>query len=372
MKKVYLSRLIKCVSLVLPIVLIVLCLQNLLILNDHNTQRIRDFYMEEENSLDVVFLGASEIYSGFAPGYAYEQHGFTSYMYTISANPGSLYKSQLKEVLSRQNPQLIMVEINGFLYVDNKRQANEVQLHQFTDNIPMSENKATTIFEHPSDNKENFLIPFFKYHSNWQKPASMYKQLRKTFSEGDTPSVIKGLHTYTAICQGLPANYATIPPSDYAITDMAKDYLVTFLEYCRENDLKVVFLNFPRILGGEKGDAFLSRVEEVEQIIRQYDYPFLDLQEKAEEIGIVFPSDFYNTHHLNIYGQQKMTRYLGDLITNEYHLRPMNQSEKNKASWEECVLYTEQYFAYAEQCYRDNRVIWISEDTFMEHLKAKK
>lgn len=373
MKKIYVQRVIKGTVLAISIAFMVLFLQHLMILNDHNTDRIRGYYKEENDSLDVVFLGASEIYSGFAPGYAYEKYGFTSYMYSISANPGSLYKAELKEILASQSPQLIFVEINGFLYNDDQRLTNDAQLHLFVDNIPRSDNKDMAIEEFPGSNKEEFLLPFFKYRGNWEKPQSLYKQLRKGLKSTNTPSVIKGLHTYTDICPGLPVYYDHITPADYSMTAMAEGYLVAFLEYCQESGLdNVVFINFPRILGGEKGDAFLSRVDHVAQVVADYGYPFLNLHEKAHEAQIVFPADFYNTHHLNIYGQQKMTCYLGDLIVNTYHLTPRPQSDENKSNWETSAIYTREYFAYADQCYRDDREIWISEDSFLDHLNTQR
>ena len=54
---------------------------------DHNNVRIEGFYREEANSLDVLFVGASEVYSDYSPVYAYEKYGFTSYNYSIEDNP---------------------------------------------------------------------------------------------------------------------------------------------------------------------------------------------------------------------------------------------------------------------------------------------
>ena len=83
---------------------------------DYNVMRLEGFYSEPKNSLDVVFLGASDVFTDFSSGLAYDQFGFTSYPFAQDANPGIIYQSQLREVINRQNPQKIVVEINGFLY----------------------------------------------------------------------------------------------------------------------------------------------------------------------------------------------------------------------------------------------------------------
>ena len=90
MKK-YLLRTVKLISLLLIVSLFTLFLQNFVLCHiDHNKLRIDGFYLEDENSLDVVLTGASELYTGFSPGLAYEKFGFTSYPYaTASVTAGA-------------------------------------------------------------------------------------------------------------------------------------------------------------------------------------------------------------------------------------------------------------------------------------------
>lgn len=371
MKRVYLSRLIKFIALVVPIVAVVLFCQNYLFgYTDPNTDRIQGFYLEEKNSLDVVFLGASEIHEGFLPGYAYEQHGFTSYSYSINANPGSLYTAQLKEILSTQNPQLILVEINGFLYTDNDRLSSELQLHLFTDNIPMSGNKISTILKYPYTDKLSCFFPFIKYHGNWRDLYSVQEHLYKTLLASGKPSLLNGAVTQTKHYDATEDPDANVNSTSSVITTMAETYLIEFLEYCQAQNLEnIVFINFPRILPGEKGEAFLSRIQYVEEIVTRYGYSFLDLQDQFEAIGLDPQQDFYNTQHMNIYGQLKTTEYLGDLIVNHYQLIPMEQSSENKAHWENCARYAHEFVDYIDHCYQTNQVIWADEETFQEYLE---
>ena len=45
---------------------------------DHNTLRIQGFYQEEKDSLDVIFVGASDVFTGYSAGLAYGEYGFTN------------------------------------------------------------------------------------------------------------------------------------------------------------------------------------------------------------------------------------------------------------------------------------------------------
>lgn len=368
MKKLYLSRLIKLIALVVPIVAFVLLSQHYLFYyHEASPDRIRGFYKEEENSLDVVLLGASEVFTGFSPGHAYTQHGFTSYAYAIDSNPATLFQSELKEILSCQDPGLILVEVNGFLYTDPQPLADEVRLRIFAENIPMSLNKLETIHRFPCSDKASCLIPFIKYHSRWPDRNTLMKNLIHRLSDRNDPTRLKGIETTTSFYR--EDSSLIIDPSRKIGTTSEK-HLIQFLEYCREADIQnILFINFPRHFSDER-DGFLSRVANVEQIVKQYGYPFLNLQDHTDAMGLDLNRDFYNAHHLNIYGQRKLTAYLGELLITQYHLSPMEQTAENAARWEESGKYAEQFFSYAEQCFQEGQIIRITEESFLEYLNT--
>ena len=67
----YVTRTVKTACFFLTIMVSCLLLQQYLLRNvDHNSLRVEGFYQEERDSLDVVFIGASDIYTSFMPGRA--------------------------------------------------------------------------------------------------------------------------------------------------------------------------------------------------------------------------------------------------------------------------------------------------------------
>ena len=129
---------------------------------DHNRQRIKGFYDESKDSLDVVFLGASEVYSDFAPGCAYRHSGITSYLFATQANSILNYKAQLKNILSRQNPQLIVVELNGALYGDEAEVVKEENLRNYADNVPLDSTKLEWISDNVKENHRGIPLPHYQ------------------------------------------------------------------------------------------------------------------------------------------------------------------------------------------------------------------
>ena len=346
-----LTRTLKFIALVIPLLFIFVFAQECVFENrNYDTVRIERFYDQEENSLDVVFIGASEVSNDFIPGYAFEKYGFTSYMYAMDSNQGSLYLSQLKEIQKHQNPGIIFVDLYGFLRADDSPLFDETRLRLYTASIPFSTNKFQTIMEFPCENKLSYFFPLIMYHGDssigYAWLIDTYDQLTKQ----EKPSSLKGAQTRTTVYTGTGDPGEAFDPATYVLTDHSKAYLVEFLNYCKDNELNnIVFTNFPRYLENEDNHSLLHLVDQTKAIVKQYGYPVWDLQEEIDTIGIVRNQDFYNEHHLNIYGQLKLTDYLGVRITGEHGLIPRVQSERSKLEWEECAFNSQEFIEIAKE-----------------------
>ena len=118
MKKINRMRFLKILCLVLCVAVLSSACLCLCFFYDNTGILMTGLYQEPENSLDVVILGASEAYIDYSAAYAYDLYGFTSYPYAWDAATGELYEAQVRELLRRQDPEWIVVEINGILYDD--------------------------------------------------------------------------------------------------------------------------------------------------------------------------------------------------------------------------------------------------------------
>lgn len=362
MKHVFLSRALKCIALLLSVVVLAAICQNFLFsYQDHNTHRIRSFYKEPEHSLDMVFIGASEVFTGYSPGYAYEKTGLTSYMYAMESNQGSLYKAQLREILAHQSPQVIFVDVFGFLRSVETSLFEEARLRMFVENIPMSINKLETIFSHPYEDKLSCLFPFIKYHGDLSIARSRLASLVKRMLAPDIPMALKGMMTNALIYDG-PGDPGSTDASAFSIAPKCEALLLDFLDLCDQEGLdRVVFVNFPRYLENPDSHSLMSCVNIVGEIVQERGYRFLDLQNSMQEIGIDVTRDFYNSHHLNIYGQQKVTDYFCDIALHTLCLTPMTQSEENQRSWQEAAACAREFHAIVDQAIQDGNPIWIDE-----------
>lgn len=362
-KRLYLLRALKCIALLIPIAVMVFFAQNNLFYHaDHSTERVRDFYKEAPNSLDVVILGASDVYNAYSPAYAYEYAGFTSYPYAWSAIPANLYKPALKEILSRQNPQLILIEIDGFVKDQEAYLSDESKLRTFAENIPMSLNRLGAIWNFNCENKLSCVIPFFKYHGDWTLDnEELAERFRECRASADKPAMLKGATTLTLVETEWPEFDALGDTTATELDPLGEELLIELMDFCRQQQLdNVVFVRFPHKLMNEQRYNRFTRANRAGQIIEEYGFPFLNLEHRAEEMLLDFECDFYDSDHMNIYGQLKLTEYLSTLLVDEYGLEPMQQMPENQAHWDACIPYSNAYveiaYEYIEELFEGKRL----------------
>lgn len=369
-------RVIKVFCLTLAVALSLGFLQEYVLCHaDHNRQRIKGFYDEDKKSLDIVFLGASEVYSDFAPGCAYEHSGITSYLFSTQANSILNYKAQLKNILSRQDPQLIVIELNGALYGDEAEAKKEENLRNYADNVPTDCTKLEWISENVNENYEEYLFPIIKYHSVWKDiPSDMKYQLTIASDKIRGYNYLKGILNETKVFKSPQRSMNNMLPKladkKKPITRLEENNLRELLQYCKDENLKnVVFVRFPHIVVTRTYERF-ERSNTVGDIVNEYGYDYLNLERDIAKTGIQDDRHFYNLDHLNVYGQKLFTEYLTDYLSKQYGVKPRTLSGSQKAEWDECADYYSAYFNYSDSLIKKGEARELSEDNeLIETLK---
>ena len=325
--------------------------------------RIKGFYLEPKDSLNMVTIGASETYTAIAPGLLWKEFGFTSYNYSVAGSPISIVKSQVKEILANQDPKVIVIEINGTLQ-DDEYQINEKLLRKYIYNIPWSVNKINTIKEIvPEDQQTEYFIPFLKYHSNWQSLdlciANFYLQSRMML-EGS--SRLKGFQTISGAEEtkskviDVKGDTSVLP-----LSEKAEYYLRDLLQYLKDEGIdNVLFMRTPHRIT-KKSYPFYQRANEAEKIIKEYGFPYVNFETQKDEIGLSMMDDFYNNHHLNLYGQKKFTNYFGNYMVEHYDLKDSVHLEKVIKEWDKTAEDTEDCLEYVETMIEDKNRSIINE-----------
>lgn len=360
------KRGIKIVLLLFTILFILLILQKYFLVHyDEHKVRVDGFYMEDIDSLDVVFVGASDVYAGFSSAQAYGEYGFTSYPFAIGLNPVLFWKSQVKEINSRQSPKLIVIEVTSAICDDVSSLTDDPVLRRYIDNIPYSINKLDTINNCvSSENKLSFLFPIIKYHGNWTKPEKCIEAFENIIAlKRKGYSLLRGANTCTRI--ELPSILKDIT-SDMTKSELNPElqrYLEDTLQYLRDGqNTRVLFVRFPHLIYDDDSYLTFQRANAVEDIIESYGFDYINLQCAYEEIGLDVTKDFYNAEHLNIRGQQKFTSYFANLLCSKYDVVASALTETQKKEWYNSYEYIQKYYNYTEGLIEENTDIELWEE----------
>jgi len=374
-KKIIKKRVIKTVSLVLVTVLSTLILQEWVLCNaNNNRERLKGFYLEKNDTIDVVLIGASDVYCDYSAPYAYEKYGFTSYPVASQGLTAQSYLPAIKEAVRTQHPELIVVEINGFLY-NEEQLDNEAYVRDFIDNVPLNETKLEYIDEKITDNKAEYFFPIIKYHPRWRQfPKGLKWNLgiMQDYIKGFSP--LKGVKNKTEACSISRDELINFRKGErkkrVELEKVCKDELICMLDYCRQENVNVLFTRFPHAVLKHQVRRF-RRVGAVEDIVKEYGFPFVNFDFLIDEIGLDTNADFYNNEHLNVYGQIKFTDYFGKYLVNSCAVKKSELDESVKAEWDESVKYYEAYRKLNDEKFEKGEITSLGGDikTYMEMKK---
>lgn len=357
MKKIWLKRCQKIFSLLLAVLLFAGLAQTFYLRQfDKNQLRLDGFYMEDQDTLDVVFLGASEVYTGFSSAAAYEQFGFTSYPYSFESNPVSLWKSELREILSRQTPQVLVVEINGVLY-NEKELYKEASNRYLIDNMPMSKNKIDTIRSLKSgEDPLSYYFPIIKYHGKWMNVRTNILGAIDTVTlKKRGYSLLKGMTSNTGDPKQEELMDVSADVSSRELNPEAENYFREFLDECRNSGIEnILFVRFPHRIASDGEYKRFQRSNRVGEIVGEYGFEFLNMETMKDVLGLDMEKDFYNADHLNIYGQQKLTAWMGKYLMAHYPIEPCDLTEKEQKQWEKSAHYTQLFYEYFDKLKKEN------------------
>lgn len=112
--------------------------------------------------------------------------------------------------------------------------------------------------------------------------------------------------------------------------------------------------DFPIAFTTDKSYRIFQKCNRAGEIIREYGYDYLDFEPDSKTIGLDYKEDFYNDEHMNVYGQQKFTAYLGQYLIDHYGLQRSSLSAKSQERWERSAEYIRLFYQYFDNCKKKN------------------
>lgn len=372
-KKENVQNLVKAI-LFLAIIFMLFLFFTYLFRNTGRTARenILEYYEEEENSLDVVFVGASNVVRYWDPLRAWNEYGFTSRNYATLGMTADTYLYALKDALRTQNPKLVVVEARlfsrnyekGIITAGGRNFLDSLEygffraeaVKYYCETMGISRKEALSLY-----------IDLIQYHDNYEtlidKDHWALADNRVDDVE-DYKRIYKGYGFIDKVAFFDDSTEIAMRDERSELEETAKKLYTDIIDYCQSNDINLMFVLTPIVVGENE----VTRFNELAALAADYGVPFVDTNKLYDEMGIDFSQDFYSRNHTNILGADKFTDYFAAYLTENYDL-PDHRGESVYASWDE--LYAK-YSVDAETARENARKVIAKDQVALEVEVAMK
>lgn len=289
--------------------------------------KMKTFYKQAENTVDVLVLGSSHIYQGFNTAVLWREFGFTAYNLCGAAQPMWNTYYYLEEALKTQSPKVIILDTYTLSYNDEYDDASYAIKNTY--GLRWSQTKIDAI--KTSFDTEQYGYQYFfevlQYHSK-------YSDLNKTD--------FYPYHANKAMYQNHKGFYCyfrteNVKERDFSQTTeleellpKAEEYYRKIIELAQSRNIPIIITAVPFAADNYNQSVFNSAAV----IAGEYGVPFYNfLSDYKDELGIDYSKDFADSQHLNHLGNTKLTRFLGNILKNNYDV-PDRRGDEKYASWE--------------------------------------
>lgn len=239
---------------------------------------------EPENSIDILFLGDSELYSAIIPLQIWQDTGYTSYNCGTSGQTLDYTEVMLRRTFEKQSPKIVILE---------------------THNIYRKFTVKNVVFTKISD-----YFSVFRYHNRW-----------KTMNIKEINQPVE--YKFTDECKGyrFSANkkpstkgstYMKHTEKSAPIERLNRQTVERIKKICEDNGAKLVLVSTPSTKCWN-----YQRHNGVEAFAKELGCEFIDTNLMPKEVAIDWANDTRDKgDHLNYFGAKKITAFLSEYLKN--------------------------------------------------------
>lgn len=296
-------------------------------LNGFHDDRVSIVGIKEEDPLDMIYVGGSDVFCYWQPLQAWNDYGFRSYDLGSTSMQTENLLYLVRHALKYQDPQLFVIGVRSFVLYANE--GYEGGLRYTSDALDLGIDRLrliNTYYDRRYIDEDIYPIynDIAKHHSRyellaspaaWQLMDNSGRSPYKGANIMDSFYYIDGLHqTNTGNRKELQLT------ASYTLHEL--------LDFCKEKDLNVLFVESPYMLTQEEYEIYNT----IGDLVESYGFRFLNTNDFFDEMELDATRDFSDEGHVNIIGAAKYTDFLGNYIAENYDL-PNHKTEEN-VSWD--------------------------------------
>ena len=262
---------------------------------------IYDILHEQPDTIDVIALGDSLIYSSISPMEIWNQYGYTVFDCAKAAESIFETRKSLEIAIKHEHPKIVFFEANVLFRDPNKKQ-----------------------WYFKLKNKILHYFPITRYHNNWKKIGMSKDEYVHDADKGYIYITREEKYTPRDNMKNIH-KVKKIPP------DNLKEF-EKIIQLCNNNNIKLVLISNPSQISWRYSKHYTA-----ERVAKRLNVEFIDLNMKLEELGIDWTHETKDDgDHLNHSGAKKVSAYLGKYLQETNQLVDKRNDPKyrswNKAS----------------------------------------
>lgn len=288
-------------------------------------------YYDTTDAHDVIFVGDCEIYEGIVPAVLYEKYGITSYVRGSSQQ--TIWQSYyiLEETLERE-PDVKVVVFNVLAIKYGHTPREEISRMTLEDmRWSMSKWNAILSSMTKEESLTSYFLPILRYHDRWS--ALSAEDFLRTFDKHEDITH-QGYLMQTDIVPVDPTD--TRQPDaliDSTLPLRSMEYLEKMRVLCEQYGAELVLLKAPT--NSVKYYWYDEWDEQIAQYADANELTYYNLIGMDQELGFDWTRDTYDAGlHLNVYGAEKLTVYLGKLLQDQHGAPDRRGDAALDALWE--------------------------------------
>ena len=292
-------------------------------------------YYETETSHDVIFLGDCEFYETISPIELWEGYGISSY---VRGSPQQLIWQSyyvLKDTLKHETPQVVVFNAMEMKIGETQKEEYTRLTLDGLKNLNYRLAAAKVSLKGDEDSLISYAIPLLRYHSRW---SSLTEDDWKYLTGRELISY-QGYLMQTGV-EPQTDDYFEQPLFDYTLPERCWEYLDKIAELCEENGITLVLFKAPT--KSWQYPWYDAWEQQIDEYAAEHGILYVNGLEYVDEMGLDMQTDTYDKGvHLNVYGAEKCSDFLGDVLTS-LGVPDRRSDSELAAAWEPiCERYHE-------------------------------
>lgn len=301
---------------------VLLCDKMLLLKSEDGIEQMESYYLQKENTVDVLFLGSSHIYCDVNTGILWDEYGMAGFDLGGAEQPYWNSYFYLKEALKTQQPAVVVLDITtpGVRSVDLQPEnwviCNNYGMHWSKNRIDAL--KVSTL----EQSFERLLFPMNTIHSRYDELT------RDDFIDSNQTISYKGFDPREKVTSFETPDVSNVTEM-VPVSEKAETYLKKIIALTEQENIPLLMISAPYVVSEESQKLYnyVFHIAEGNRI------PYMDFNKLYDEMGLDFHIDMAEDLHLNISGNAKFTKYLGKSLVELYNI-PDRRQDAEYASWE--------------------------------------